>query len=103
MKLNIQKTKIMTSSPNTSWQTNGKIMEIVTDFILLGSKITADGDCSQEIKRHLLFGRKAMRKVDIFKKRDITLPAKVLTVKDCMVFPVVMHRCESWTLKKAEH
>ena len=76
----------MTSSPNTSWQTNGKIMEIVTDFILPGSKITADGDCSQEIKRHLLFGRKAMRKVDIFKKRDITLPAKVLTVKDCMVF-----------------
>ena len=100
LKLNIQKTKIMASGPITSWQIDG---ETVTDFILRGSKINADGDCSQEIKRHLLLGRKAMTNPEnILKNRDITLPAKVLLVK-AMVFPVVMHECESWTLKKAEH
>src|SRR5574341_1003757 len=103
LKLNIQKTKIMASSPITSWQIGGEITEIVTDFILRGSKITADGDCSHEIKRHLLLGRKAMTKLDsIFKRRDITLPTKVRLVK-AMVFPVVMYGCESWTVKKAEH
>ena len=103
LKLNIQKTKIMTSGPITSWQMNGEIVNIVTDFIFLGSKITADGDCSREIKRHLLFGRKAMISLDsILKSRDITLPTKVHLVK-AMVFPVVMNGCESWTIKKAEH
>ena len=100
--LNIQKTKIMASSPITSWQINGETMETVTDFIVLGSKITADGDCSHEIKKRLLFGRKAMTNLDsIFKSRDITLPTKVRLVK-AMVFPVVMYGCESWTIKKAE-
>ena len=98
LKLNIQKTKILASSPITSWQIDG---EIVADFIFLGSKITADGDCSHEIKRRLLLGRKVMINLDgIFKCRDVTLPTKVLLVKD-MVFPVVMY-CESWTTKKAE-
>ena len=100
LKLNIQKTKIMASGPITSWEIDGKT---VTDFIFLGSKITADGDCSHEIKRRLLLGRKAMTNLDsIFKSRDITLPTKVRLVK-AMVFPVVMYECESWTLKKAEH
>ena len=95
LKLNIQKTKIMESDPITSWQINGETMETVTDFIFLGSEITADGDCSHEIKRHLLLGRKAMNNLDsISKSRDITLPTKVCIVKT-MVFPVVMHRCES--------
>ena len=103
LKLNIQKTKIMASGPITSWQIDGKIMETVTDFIFLGSKITADGDCSHEIKRCLLLGRKAMTNLDsILKSRDITLPIKVRLVK-VMVFPVVMYGCESWTIKKAEH
>ena len=103
LKLNIQKTKIMTSGPITSWQIDGKTMEIVTDFIFLGSKITADGDYSHEIKRHLLLGRKTMTNLDsILKSRDITLLAKFHVVK-AMVFPVVMYRCESWTIKKAEH
>ena len=103
LKLSIQKTKIKTSSPITSWQIDGETMETVTDFIFLDSKITADGDCSQEIKRHLLLGRKAMTHLDsILKSRDITLPTKVRLAK-AMVFPVVMHRCESWTIKKAEH
>ena len=103
LKLNIQKTKIMVSSPITSWQIDGKTMETVTDFIFLGSKITADGDCSHEIKRRLLLGRKAMINLDsILKSRDITLPTKVRLVK-AMVFPVVMYGCESWTIKKAEH
>ena len=98
-KLNIQKTKIMASSPITSWQIYG---ETVADFILGGSKITADGDCSHEIKRRLLFGRKVITKLDnIFKNRDITLPTKVHIVK-AMVFPVVMYGCESWTIKKSE-
>jgi len=98
-KLNIQKTKIMASSPITSWQIYG---ETVADFILGGSKITADGDCSHEIKRRLLFGRKVMTNLDnIFKNRDITLPTKVHIVK-AMVFPVVMYGCESWTIKKSE-
>ena len=103
LKLNIQKTKIMESGPITSWQIDGETMEIVTDFIFLGSKITADGDCSHEIKRHLLLGRKAMTNLDsVLKSRDITLLARVHLVKT-MVFPVVMYGCESWTIKKAEH
>ena len=102
LKLNTQKTKIMASGPITSWQIGGKTMETVTDFILLGSKITADGDCSHEIKRRLLLGRKVMTNLDsILKSRDITLPTKVRLVK-AMVFPVVMYGCESWTVKKAE-
>ena len=101
-KLNIQKTKIMASGPITSWQIDGETMETVRDFIFLGSKITAEGDCSHEIKRHLLLGRKSMTNLDsILKSRDITLPTKVCPVK-AMVFPVVMYRCESWTIKKAE-
>ena len=103
LKLNIQKTKIMASSPITSWQIDGKAMETVRDFIFLGSKITADGDCSHEIKRCLLLGREATSNLDsILKSRDITLPTKVHLVK-AMVFPVVMYGCESWILKKAEH
>ena len=103
LKLNIQKTKIMASGPITSWQIDGETMEIVTDFILGGSKITADGDCSHAIKRLLLLGRKAMTNLDsILKSRDITLPTKVRLVK-AMVFPVVMYGCESWAIKKAEH
>ena len=103
LKLNTQKTKIMAFGPITSWQIDGETLEIVTDFIFLGSKITADGDCSCEIKRCLLLGRKAMTNLDsILKGRDITLPTKVHLVK-AMVFPVVMYRCESWTIKKAEH
>ena len=102
LELNIQKTKIMPSGPIASWQIDGEIMEIVTDFILGGSKITADGDSSHKIKRHLLFGRKAMTNLDsILKIRDITLPTKVHLFK-AMVFPVVMYGCESWTVKKAE-
>ena len=101
LKLNIQKTKIMASGPITSWQIDGKTMETVTDFIFLGSKITADGDCSHEIKRHLLLGRKAMTNVDsILKSRDIAFLTKVHLVK-AMVFPVFMYGCESWTIKKA--
>ena len=103
LKLNIQKTKIMTSNPITSWQTDGETMEIVKDFIFLGSKITADDDCSHEIKRHLLLGRKAMTNLDsILKSRDMILLAKVHLVK-AMVFSVVTYGCESWTIKKAEH
>ena len=103
LKLNIQITNIMASSPITSWQTNGETVETVSDFILGGSKITADGDCSHEIKRHLLLGRKIMTNLDsIFKSRDMTLPTKVHLVR-AMVFPVVMYGCESWTVKKAEH
>ena len=102
LKLNIQKTKIMASGPITSWEIDGEIVETVSDFILGGSKITADGDCSHEIKRRLLLGRKAMTNLDsILKNRVITLPKKVLLVK-AMVFPVVMYGCESWTVKKAE-
>ena len=102
LKLNIQKTKIMTSSPITSRQIDGERVETVSDFIWGGSKITADGDCSHEIKRCLLLGRKAMTNLDsIFKSRDITLPTKVHVVK-AMVFPVVMYGCESWTVKKAK-
>ena len=102
LKLNIQKTTIMASGPITSWQIDGKIMETVTDFIFLGSKVTADDDCNHEIKRHLLLGRKAMTNLDsILKRRDITLPTKVRLVK-AMVFPVVKYGCESWTIKKAE-
>ena len=102
LKLNSQKTKIMASGPITSWQIDGKTMETVTDFILGGSKITADGECSHEIKRYLPFGRKLMTNLDsILKSRDITLPTKVHLVK-AMVFPVVMYGCESWTIKKAE-
>ena len=102
LKLNIQKTKIMASSPITSWQIDGEMMETVRDFILLDNKITADGDCSHEIKRRLLLGRKAMTNLDsIIKSRDITLPTQVCLVK-AMVFPVVMYVCESWTIKKAE-
>ena len=102
LKLNIQKTKIMASGPITSWQVDGETVEIVADFILGGSKITADGDCSHEIKRCLLLGRKSMTNPDsIFKSRDITLQTKVRLVK-VMVFPVVMCGCESWTMKKAE-
>ena len=103
LKLNIQKTKIMVPGPITSWQINGETVETVTDFIFGGSKIIADGDCSNEIKRHLLLGRKVMTNLDsIFKSRDITLPTKVHLVK-AMVFPVVMYGCEGWTIKKAEH
>ena len=103
LKLNSQKTKIMASSPIIPWQIGGETMETVTNFIFLGSKITADGDCSHEIKRGLLLGRKPMTNLDsIFKSRDITLPTKVRLVK-AMVFPVVMYGCESWTIKKAEH
>ena len=102
LKLNIQKTKIMASGPITSWEIDGEIVETVSDFIFLGSKITTDGDCSHEIKRHLLLGRKIMTNLDsIFKSRDITLPTKVRLVK-AMVFPVVMYGCESWIVKKAE-
>ena len=102
LKLNIQKTKIVTSGPITSWQIDGETVETVADFIFLGSKITADGDFSHGIKRHLLFGRKFMTNLDsIFKSRDITLPTKVHLVK-VMVFPVVMYGFESWTIKKAE-
>ena len=102
LKLNIQKTKIMASSPITSWQIDGETVETVADFIFWGSKITADGDCTHEIKRHLLLGRKVMTILDsIFKSRDITLPTKVCLVK-AMVFPVVMYGCESWIIKKAE-
>ena len=102
LKLNIQKTKIMASSRVISWQIDGEIMETVSDFIFLGSQITVDGDCSHEIKRHLLLGRKAMTNLDsILKSRDITLPTKVCVVK-AVVFPVVMYGCESWTIKKAE-
>ena len=103
LKLNIQKTKIMASGPITSWQTDGRRVERVTDFILGGSKITSDGDCSHEIKKRLLLGRKVMTNLDsILKSRDITLPTKVHLVK-AMVFPVVMYGCESWAIKKAEH
>ena len=101
LKLNIQKTKIMASGSNTSWEVDGEPVETVADFILGGSKITADGDCSYEIKRHLLLGRKVMTNLDsILKSRDITLPTKVNLVK-IMVFPEVMYGCESWTVKKA--
>ena len=103
LKLNIQKTKIMASGPITSWEINGETVETVSDFIFGGSKITADGDCSHKIKRHLLLGRKAMTNLDnILKIRDIPLPTKVRLVK-AMIFPVVMYGCESWTIKKAEH
>ena len=103
LKLNIQKTKIMASGPITSWQIDGEAVKTVTDFIFWGSKITADGNCRQEIKRCLLLGRKAMAKFDsILKSRDITLSTKVCLV-NAMVFPVVMYGCESWTVKKAEH
>ena len=103
LKFNIQKMKIMASGPITSWEIDGNTVETVSDFILWGSKITADGDCSHEIKRHLLLRRKVMTNLDsIFKSRDITLPMKVGLVK-AMVFPVVMYECESWTVKKAEH
>ena len=103
LKLNIQKTNIMASGPITSWEIDGETVETVSDFILGGSKITADGDCSHEIKRHLFLVRKAMtNRVSIFKSRDITLPRRVRLVK-AMVFPVVMYGCESWTVKKAEH
>ena len=102
LKLNIQKTKIMASSPIISWEIDRETMETVSDFIFWGSKITADGDCSHEIKRRLFLGRKVMTNLDsIFKSRDITLPTKVRLVK-AMVFPVVMYGCESWTVKKAE-
>ncbi|KAB0372033.1 hypothetical protein FD755_015825 [Muntiacus reevesi] len=103
LKLNIQKTEIMASDPITSWELDGETVEAVSDFIFLGSKITADGDCSHEIKRRLLPGRKVMTNLDnILKSRDITLPTKVHLVK-AMVFPVVMCGCESWTVRKAEH
>ena len=103
LKLNIQKTNVMASGPNTSWEIDGETVEIVSDFIFWGSKITADGDCRHEIKRCLLLGRKVMTNLDsILKSRDITLPTKVCLVK-AMVFPVVMYGCESWTVKKAEH
>ena len=102
LKFNIQKTKIMASGPITSWQTDGETVETVSDFIFLDSKITADGNCSHEIKRRLLLGSKVMTNLDsIFKSRDITLPTKVCLVK-AMVLPVVMYGCESWTVKKAE-
>ena len=102
LKLNIQKTKIMASGPITSWEIDGKTVETVSDFIFLGSKITTDGDCGHEIKRHLFLGRKVMTNLEsIFKSRDITLPTKVRVVK-AMVFPVVVYGCESWTVKKAE-
>ena len=103
LKLNIQKTKIMAAGPITSWQIDGETVEPVSDFIFWGSKITSDGDCSNEIKRRLLLGRKVMTNLDsIFKSRDIILPTKVHLVQ-AMVFPVVMYGCESWTVKKAEH
>ena len=103
LKLNIQKTKIMASGPITSWQMDGETVGTVADFIFLGSKITADGDCSHEIKRRLLFGRKVMTNLDsILKSRDNTLPTKVHRVK-AMIFPVVMYGCENWTIKKVEH
>ena len=103
LKLNIQKTKIMAPCPITSWQIDGETMETVRDFILGGSKIIADGDCSHEIKSRLLLGRKSMTNLDsILKNRDITLPTKVRLV-EAMVFPVVMYGCKSWTVKKAEH
>ena len=101
LKLNIQKTKIMASGPITSWQIDGETMETVTDFLFLGSKITADGDCSHEIKRRLLLGREAMKNLNNILNRDITLPINVPLVK-ATVFPVVMYGCESWTIKKAE-
>ena len=102
LKLNIQKTKIMASGPITSWEIDGATVETVSDFILGGSKSTVDGDCNHEIKRHLLFGRKVMTNLhSIFKSRDITLPTKVRLIK-AMVFPVIIHGCESWTVKKAE-
>ena len=103
LKLNIQKTKIMESGPITSWEIDGETVETVADFIFLCSKITADGDCSHKIKRHLLLGRKVMTNLDsVFKSRNFTLPKKIRLVK-AMVFPVVMYGCESWTAKKAEH
>ena len=103
LKLNIQKTKIMASGPITSWEINGETVETGSDFTFWGSKITADGDCSHEIKGRLLLGRKVMTNLDsIFKSRDITLPIKVHLLK-AMIFPVVMHGCESWTIKKVEH
>ena len=103
LKLNIQKSKIMASDPITSWQIDGETVQTVADFIFLGFKITADGDCNHEIKRHLLLGRKVMFNLDsILKSRDITLPTKVRLVK-AMVFPVVRYGCEGWTIKKAEH
>ena len=103
LKLNIQKMKIMASGPITSWQIDGETVETVADFIFLGSKITADGDCSHEIERHLLLGRKVMTNLDsILKVRDMILPTKVHLVK-AMVFPIVLYGCESWTIKKAEH
>ena len=102
-KLNIQKTNIMASGPITSWEIDGETVEIVSDFIFLGFKITADGDCSHEIKRRLLLGRRVVTNLDsMFKSRDITLPTKICLVK-AMVFPVVMYGCESWTEKRAEH
>ena len=103
LKLNIQKTKIMASGPIPSWQIDGETVETVADFIFMGSKVTADGDCSYEMKRCLLLRRKAMTNLDrILKSRDITLPTKVRLIK-AMVFPVVMYRCKSWTIKRAEH
>ena len=103
LKLNIQKTKIMASGPITSWQIDGETMKTVTDFIFWGSRITADGDCSHEIKRCLFLGKKAVTNVEgILKSRDVTLPTKVCQLK-AMVFPVVIYVCESWTIKKAEH
>ena len=103
LKLSIQKSKIMASGPTTSWQIDGETMETVTDFIFCGSKVTADGDCSHEIKRRLLLGRKAMTNLDsILKSREITLSTEFCLVK-AMVFPVVMYGCKSWTIKKAEH
>ena len=103
LKLNIQKMKIMASGPITSWEIDGETVEIVADFIFLGSKITADGDCSHDIKRRFLLGRKVMANLDIIlKSRDITLPTKVHLVKT-VVFPVVMYGCESWTIKKVQH
>ena len=103
LKLSIQKTKIMATGPITSWQIDDETMETVRDFIFLGSKITANGDCSQEIKRHLLLGRKAMTNLDsMLKSWDVTLPTKVCLVK-AMVFPVVMYKCETWSIKKPEH
>ena len=103
LNLNLRKTKLMASGPITSWEIDGETLEAVSDYIFLGSKITADGDCSHEIKRHLLLGRIVMTNLDsILKSRDITLPTKVRLVK-AMVFQVVMYGCESWTVKKAEH
>ena len=104
LRLNIKKTKIMAAGPITSWQIEGEKVETVTDFIFLGYKITVDSDCTHEIKRHLLLGRKAMANLDnVLKSRDITLPRKVLCIVKAMFFPVVMYGCESWTLKNAEH